>query len=100
MSKHYPQLKLSTGSKRDLKKLKPVELKTTLLTEKGPAVGTIWQTSFPEALIVESSKGGVVRYEGENWDYLCDFMDGVEDGSYVLVGVCHPIHCYVPHVIA
>jgi len=99
MSKHFPQLKLSTRARRDLKKLKPVVLKTTLITEKGPAVGTIWQGSLPEAMIVKSVENDIVQYEDDGWDHLPGFMGEVEAGRYILIGACHPIHSYVPHVV-
>ena len=42
-------------------------------------------------MIVKSVKDGTIEYEN-GWDNVQEFMDGVEEGSYVLIGACHPLH--------
>jgi hypothetical protein len=103
------QITLSSASVRSIKrKSQARSIRTLLLTDDGPAVGTIWAQPFVGGplgrltMIVASiesptaSGGPTVRYEDGGWDWLDSFMDEVAAGRYVLIGVCCPAHSYVP----
>jgi hypothetical protein len=102
---NYPNIKLAARTKKALKRHKYVPIpRTTLLTEAGPAPGTIWTSNTGDVMVVdhlephEHEEFSIVRYADEGFDYLDGFMQEVEEGRYILIGTCHPIMSYSPHV--
>lgn len=101
---NYPNIKLSARTKRGLKRHKYVPIpRTTLLTENGPAPGTIWTNNTGDVMVVDRLEPrkheelSIVKYT-EGFDYLDGFMQEVREGRYILIGTCHPIMSYSPHV--
>lgn len=98
----YPRLRFIGRARiRELATGEYPPVQTTFFTDKGPAVRSIWfnkRDKSGETLIVKAVEGkgiarhsGIVRYIDNTWDYLANFMEAVQLGQYVLVGiVTHP----------
>lgn len=86
------RITLPRDTQRRLCRKQYVEIKTSFVTDEGPAPGTVWfDTTAPECepLIVEEVCRTLNRvlYAGGPQDSLGGFLDYVREGRYVLIGV-------------
>lgn len=85
-------IKLARRTQSGLKKLNYVSVQTTFITDAGPKPGTIWfdkqQPTFKPSIVKHVDiPCNAVRYECGGWDELNEFIESVEEGRYILIGV-------------
>lgn len=92
------RMQLAKRVQKRLPTKKYVPVKTTFVTEDGPAIGTIWfDAELPsrEPLIVQSVDGkwvlghfvGRVNYTDGDWQPTRVFLEHVRSGRFMLIGV-------------
>ena len=91
-------MKFSKWAKQRLRRTLFAEVpRTTLYTEKGPAVGTIWLSITVAdriAMIVKEVDKVSVDFQDGSFMSLKSFKEAVDNGDFVLVGCKAPVSYY------